>query len=89
MQRLVPPRVARPDFAHPLRNPPGRSALRRHEAEENDMLKVFTVPLALNTPLGRVSARDAAAPRKPWWLIYRCDCGRRFTAMPPNLEPTG
>lgn len=55
------------------------------------MLKVFAMPLAIRTPKGRVFARYAVSPREagePWWVIYRGDCGRWFTAMLPSLEPT-
>jgi hypothetical protein len=91
-ERGVCLRVARALFGHGPRNPTHRRALRRDEAEKNDMLRVFTVPLAIRTPVGRVFARYAFEPGEvgePWWIIYRGDCGRWFTAMLPNLEPAG
>lgn len=56
------------------------------------MLKVFTVPLAIRTPVGRVCAHYAVAPHEagePWRVIHRGGYGRWFTAMLPSLEPAG
>jgi hypothetical protein len=55
------------------------------------MLRVFTMPLSVPTSAGRVLARFAVEPTQagePWWVIYRAECGRWFTAMLPDLDPT-
>jgi hypothetical protein len=56
------------------------------------MLKVFTAPIGIGTASGRVLVGysvQRCEEGEPWWTIYRVDCGRCFTAMLPNLEPTG
>ncbi len=56
------------------------------------MLKVFAVPLAIPTSVGRVLARFAVEPAvsgEAWWVIHRSGNGRWFTAMLPDPEPTG
>jgi hypothetical protein len=56
------------------------------------MLRVFAIPFSVPTARGRVLARFAVEPTQvgePWWVIYRSESGRWFTAMLPDLEPTG
>ncbi len=48
------------------------------------MLKVLAKPMRIRTPSGPIFARFAMVPKndgEPWWVVYRDDAGRWFTAM--------
>lgn len=48
------------------------------------MLRVFTLPVPVETPHGRCLARYGIEPSRagdPWWVIYRDTAGHWLTTM--------